>query len=211
METTTSSERGPGPARSSGLEHPKASHSVVCLHGSADADSWFSDQLLDFGAWAWDGSNHLGGQPASAAESREWAASAASALVEAETGPVHVIATGSSALGAIALGASRPELVKSLILGDPEVDPADVAYASLLRDVRAPTLVIAAAPAFDTDISKPQSVAGGIKNGVFVIIDNCHVPAHRNRPASFNEWAKSFINIAEGLHAFTRPEEDGNV
>ncbi|MGJ3191562.1 alpha/beta fold hydrolase [Paenarthrobacter sp. FR1] len=142
---------------------------------------------------------------------QEWAASTASADMEAQSTPVHLIATGVAAFEAIALGARRPALVKSLILGDPEVDPALPGYQELLGDVQAPTLVIAAAPTFDTDISKPQSVAGGIKDGVFVIIDNCEVPAHRSRPHSFNEWATSFINIAEGLHAFTRPEEDGNA
>jgi hypothetical protein len=77
-----------------------------------------------------------------------------------------------------------------------------------LRRVRAPSLVIAAAPDIDTDISMPQSIAGGISNGVFVIIDNTAVPAHQSRSHSFNEWSRSFMNIAEGLHTVTETQEE---
>ena len=182
-------------------------HPVVCLHHTEEADSWFSEQLGDLAVRAWGG----GTPPVNVQSGRDWAETAGLALQQGNESAVHVIATGPAVLGAIALAADHPELVLSLILGDPEVDPADQAYSDILATVQAPTLVIAAAPTFTTDISRPQSVAGGIRNGVFVIIDNCHVPAHRNRPGSFNEWAKSFINIAEGLHAFGRPEKDGNV
>lgn len=132
---------------------------------------------------------------------------------------VHVLATGPAAYPAIVLAARRAELVMSLLLGDPEVDPDAEGYAALLREVAAPTLVIAAAPdpdaatpqvgaAVSPEIAQAQSIAGGIDNGVFVVIDGCPVPAHRERGSSFNEWVTSFTIIAEGLVALTQQRQE---
>lgn len=132
---------------------------------------------------------------------------------------VHVLATGPAAYPAIVLAARRPELVMSLLLGDPEVDPETDGYAALLREVAAPTLVIAAAPDADAaspevgaavspEIAQAQSIAGGIDNGVFVVLDGCPVPAHRERGSSFNEWVTSFTTIAEGLVALTQQQQE---
>ena len=209
METLNFSDPGLGRVMDTdspgGLSMPK--YPVVCLSGSGTTDSWFSFQRDDLGARVWAEEQ----ASAAAGSARGWAESAAVALKKAEKGPVHIVATGPDVLGAVILGSTHPGLVMSLILGDPEVDPQDLQLAGVMSEVQAPTLVIAAAPTLDTDISKAQSVAGGIRNGVFVIIDHCGIPAHRNRPGSFNEWATSFIKIAEGLHAFARPEKDGNA
>lgn len=131
----------------------------------------------------------------------------------------HLLATGPAAYGAIVLAARHPELVVSLLLGDPEVDLEAEGYAALLRAVVAPTLVIAAAPDADSatpevgaevspQIAQAQSIAGGIDNGVFVVIDGCPVPAHRERGSSFTEWVTSFTTIAEGLVALTQQRQE---
>ncbi|MFF2297859.1 alpha/beta fold hydrolase [Arthrobacter sp. NPDC058127] len=137
-----------------------------------------------------------------------WVSAAAAALRDGGVTPVHLVASGGAVYGTIVLAGRYPELVKSMILGDPEVDTSIEGYARSLQLVQAPSLVIAAAPQADTDIAGPQSIAGGIDNGVFVIIENAAVPAHRTRADSFNEWATSFMNIAEGLHTFAKSEED---
>ncbi|MFJ5958377.1 alpha/beta fold hydrolase [Paenarthrobacter sp. NPDC092416] len=187
-------------------------HDLVCLHGGAGADEWFARQVEALGARVWEPRISLAMDVAGVSGQLEmWVDAASLALRESASGPAHIVATGAAAYGAIVLAATHPDQVKSIILGDPEVDTTVDGYANMLRRVRAPSLVIAAAPRSDTDISKPQSIAGGIANGVFVILDNADAPAHRTRPDSFNEWATSFMNIAEGLHAVGSPQEEANA
>ena len=184
-------------------------HDVVCLHGGGGAGEWFAHQLDALGARTWEPGIGVAldvtGPPG---QMDEWVEAASSALHESTEGPAHILATGTAAYGAITLAALHPEQVKSLILGDPLVDMSVDGFVATLRRVRAPSLVIAAAPDIDTDISIPQSIAGGISNGVFVIIDNTAVPAHQSRSHSFNEWSRSFMNIAEGLHTVTETQEE---
>jgi len=184
-------------------------HDVVCLHGGGGAGEWFAHQLDALGARAWEPgigvTFDVTGPPG---QMDDWVEAASSALHESASGPAHILASGTAAYGAIMLAALHPQQVKSLILGDPLVDTSVEGFVATLRRVRAPSLVIAAAPDIDTDISIPQSIAGGITNGVFVIIDNTAVPAHQSRSHSFNEWSRSFMNIAEGLHTVTETQEE---
>lgn len=184
-------------------------HDVVCLHGGEGAGEWFDHQLDALGARAWEPgigvALDVAGPPG---QMDEWVEAASSALYDSTAGPAHILASGTAAYGAIMLAALHPEQVKSLILGDPLVDMSLEGFVATLRRVRAPSLVIAAAPDIHTDISIPQSIAGGISNGVFVIIDNTAVPAHQSRSHSFNEWSRSFMNIAEGLHTVTQTQEE---
>ena len=184
-------------------------HDVVCLHSGGGAGEWFAHQLDALGARAWEPgigvTFDVTGPPG---QMDDWVEAASSALHESASGPAHILASGTAAYGAIMLAALHPQQVKSLILGDPLVDTSVEGFVATLRRVRAPSLVIAAAPDLDTDISIPQSIAGGISNGVFVIIDNTAVPAHQSRSHSFNEWSRSFMNIAEGLHTVTETQEE---
>ncbi|MHC6222463.1 alpha/beta fold hydrolase [Arthrobacter sp. MMS24-S77] len=193
------------------LDSPQADtrrirHRVVCLHNGSGAGEWYTRQVAAYDAQTWGGA-HLGATvPEDQLEG--WVTAAAAALRDGGVTPVHLVTSGRAVYGTIVLAGRYPELVKSMILGDPEVDTSVEGYAHSLQLVQAPSLVIAAAPQADTDIAEPQSIAGGIDNGVFVIIENTAVPAHRTRADSFNEWATSFMNIAEGLHTFAESEED---
>jgi hypothetical protein len=149
-----------------------------------------------------------------------WVAAATEELARRSDLGVHVLAIGAAAYPAIALAARRPELVASLLLGDPQVDLDLDGYQVLLASVTAPTLVIASAPQHEESIEHAQSIAGGIDNGVFVIIDGADVPAHRERGSSFSEWAVAFTEIAEGLrtlhiddptHPVSDPKEDSRA
>ncbi|MGO4588589.1 alpha/beta fold hydrolase [Paenarthrobacter sp. 2TAF44] len=209
----SSTEVDPRPGHAPGdimpLRDVMPQHDVVCLHGGGGAGEWFDHQLDALGARAWEPgigvALDVAGPPG---QMDEWVEAASSALYDSTAGPAHILASGTAAYGAIVLAALHPEQVKSLILGDPLVDMSLEGFVATLRRVRAPSLVIAAAPDIDTDISIPQSIAGGISNGVFVIIDNTAVPAHQSRSHSFNEWSRSFMNIAEGLHTVTQTQEE---
>ena len=209
----SSTEVDPRPGHAPGdvvpLHDVVPQYDVVCLHSGGGAAEWFAQQLDSLGARAWEpriGVNFdVTGPPG---QMDDWVEAASSALYESTTGPAHILASGTAAYGAIMLAALHPEQIKSVILGDPLVDTSVEGFVATLRRVRAPSLVIAAAPDLDTDISIPQSIAGGITNGVFVIIDNTAVPAHQSRSHSFNEWSRSFMNIAEGLHTVTESQEE---
>ena len=209
----SSTEVDPRPGHAPGdvvpLHDVVPQYDVVCLHSGGGAAEWFAQQLDALGARAWEpriGVNFdVTGPPG---QMDDWVEAASSALYESTTGPANILASGTAAYGAIMLAALHPEQIKSVILGDPLVDTSVEGFVATLRRVRAPSLVIAAAPDLDTDISIPQSIAGGITNGVFVIIDNTAIPAHQSRSHSFNEWSRSFMNIAEGLHTVTESQEE---
>ena len=122
----------------------------------------------------------------------QWAAAAADLLHEA----AHVIAIGGDADGALSLAADHLERVVSLVLVDPDVQPEDPEHLATMRRVNVPTLVIASAPTPDHPVEQAQSIAGGVDNGVFVIIDGAEAPTLANRPASVVEWASAFMSIA---------------
>lgn len=184
-------------------------HRVVCLHNGTGAGEWYTRQVAAYEAQTWENFDGAFLNAAAAEDQLDaWVSAAAAALRDGGVTPVHLVSSGRAAYGTIVLAGRHPELVKSMILGDPEVDTSIEGYTRSLQLVRAPSLVIAAAPKADTDIAEPQSIAGGIDNGVFVIIENTAVPAHRTRADSFNEWATSFMNIAEGLHPFAESKED---
>lgn len=165
---------------------------VLCLRSSGDPADWFLDQVHALGAVEWGPE----GDPDDAA----WLAQAGEAVArDAAGGPVHVLAAGTAVPRALLLAARRPELVVSVLAADPEVDEADPAYWELLRQVQTPTLVVVAAPKPDTDTSQAQTVAGGVTNGVMVIVDGTAAPVHRSNPRSFAEWVTAFMSIAEGL------------
>ncbi|MGW0183334.1 alpha/beta fold hydrolase [Nocardia sp. NPDC003345] len=175
---------------------------LVCLHTGPDPALWFAGQVEALGAVA------VRCRALTAADPRSvdaWADDAASAVAALGHERVHLVSTGATAYGAIALAARRPALVAGLVLGDPEVDPEvdpeAPGYGELLARVTAPSLVIASLPDERVDIAQPQSIAGGIDNGVFVVLDGATIPAHRERAASFNEWVTAFTLIAEGLDA----------
>jgi pimeloyl-ACP methyl ester carboxylesterase len=180
---------------------------VVCLPARNDSASWYMNQVSFLNASTWNAEMPEEDE----ASIGRWVEAAAAHLRAAGDRPVNVIASGETALGAILLAAAHPELMTSLILGDPEMDVTSELFTRAVERIRTPTLVIAATPEKDTDISIPQGIAGGIDNGVFVIIDDCAVPAHHNKHDSFNEWTSSFIRIAEGLHTFGQSQEENNV
>ncbi|WP_191563994.1 alpha/beta fold hydrolase [Janibacter melonis] len=124
-----------------------------------------------------------------------WASRAAQNLMSAS----HVIAVGADAPGALSLAADHAEHVVSLVLVDPEVDLKDPEHAETMRRVGVPTLVIASAPTPDASVEQSQSIAGGVDNGVFVIIDGADAPMLVTRPTSVLEWSSAFMEIAEGL------------
>lgn len=184
---------------------------VVCLHTDTDSESWYLDQASDLNAATWGAplaSTTLASDETSVVE---WAEAAATYLRSKGELPVNLIACGNASLGAMLLAAEHPNLITSLILGDPEANVSSTLFKQTLKRIQTPSLVIAAAPQKDTDIAIPQSIAGGISNGVFVIIDDCAVPAHQQKPRSFNEWTSSFIRIAEGLHSFGQPQEENHA
>jgi pimeloyl-ACP methyl ester carboxylesterase len=180
-------------------------HALVCLHAGPDPARWFADQVETLGAIA-----HRS-RALDAADPEHvdaWADEVASAVTALGHDRVHLLATGATAYGAIALAGRYPALVTSLVLGDPEVDPDAPGYGELLAQVVAPTLVIASVPDERVDIAHAQRIAGGIDNGVFVVLDGAAIPAHRERAASFNEWVTAFTVIAEGLDAMASPQQE---
>lgn len=121
--------------------------------------------------------------------------SAAGQLAEA----AHVVAIGADAASALSLAVRHVERVVSLVLVDPEVQLDDPVHLTTMDAVTVPTLVIASAPTPDHPVDEAQSIAGGVDNGVFVIIDGAAAPTLVNRPESVIEWASAFMSIAEGL------------
>ncbi|EOM74480.1 alpha/beta hydrolase [Rhodococcus rhodnii] len=177
----------------------RGSEPIVCVHDRPGGAHWFAEQI-----------DTLGARPVEVEDVLDIDDDASLARwlrhVVGEIGsdaPVHVLATGPAAYAAVVLAARYPDLVRSLLLGDPRIPGDTEEYRDLLASVRTPTLVIASAieGASDRELAVPQSIAGGIDNGVFVVIDGVAVPAHRERGSSFDEWATSFTVIAEGLGA----------
>ncbi len=206
----SSTEVDPRPDHEPGEVVPQ--HDVVCLHGGEGAGEWFAQQLDALGARAWEppriGVNFdVTGPPG---QMDEWVEAASSALYDSTAGPAHILATGTAAYGgAIMLAALHPEQVKSVILGDPLVDTSVEGFVATLRRVRARRWSLPP-PLTWTPISpyRKASPGGNQERGVFVIIDNTAVPAHQSRSHSFNEWSRSFMNIAEGLHTVTETQEE---
>ena len=178
---------------------------ILCLRSGAEPDDWYLEQVHALGAAEWG--------PSGVVDDDTWVEQAAAAVTErADGGPVHLLAAGPAVPRALLLAARRPELVVSVLAGDPEVDEDDPAYWELLRRVSAPTLVLVAAPRPDSDTSQAQTVAGGIDNGVMVIVDGSTAPVHRQSPRSFNEWVTSFMSIAEGLRTLElHPQEEAHA
>jgi len=181
---------------------------IGCVHATPGEVTWFNEQLDGLAVMPWETSGGSGVDPSDPGSVDRWVADAVGAIRDRGNEPVHVLATGPTAHPAIVLAARHPQLVTSLILGDPEVDHHRAGYAELLRSVCAPTLVIAAAPEATHDAGPAQRIAGGIDNGVFVIIDGCPIPAYRERSSSFNEWVVSFTIIAEGLRALATHRQE---
>jgi pimeloyl-ACP methyl ester carboxylesterase len=185
-------------------------HPVVSLGSEPGRAIWLDSDLAELAALPWQVEPPITDPAALDA----WTTGAAEAIRTSDTGRAHVLATGAAAYSAIVLAVRHPDLVASLLLGDPVVDRDTEGYDAQLAAVRAPTLVIASAPDPGTATEEAQSIAGGIANGVFVIIDGARIPAHRERGSSFNEWVVAFTQIAEGLVALqdeqpsTDTEED---
>lgn len=178
---------------------------ILCLRSGAEPADWFLEQVHALGAVEW--------APEAETDDETWLAQAVGVIAEHAGGePVHVIAAGPAVPRALLLAARRPELVVSILAGDPEVNEADPAYWDLLRQVHTPTLVVVAAPRPDSDTSQAQTVAGGVDNGVMVIIDGTAAPVHRSNPRSFAEWVTAFMSIAEGLRTLTpQPREEAHA
>ena len=177
---------------------------VLCLRSGTEPDDWYLEQLHALDAVEWGPDEDL--------DDDTWVEQAASVISgRPDGGPVHLLAAGAAVPRALLLAARRPQLLTSVLASDPEVDEADPAYWQLLRQVRTPTLVLVAAPRPDSDTSEAQSVAGGIDNGVMVIVDGVTAPVHRQSPHSFNEWVTSFMSIAEGLQTLAHPREEAHA
>lgn len=170
---------------------PRAT-AVFCLRSGDEPADWYLEQVHAFGATDW--------APEREADDASWVEQAASAITGQTGGAaVHLLACGRTVPRALQLAVRHPDLVTSVLVGDPAVDEDDPAYWELLRQVQKPTLVLVAAPSRDTDTSQAQTVAGGVDNGVMVIVDGATTPVHREAPHSFNEWVTAFMSIAEGL------------
>lgn len=177
----------------------RSSTGVLCLGSGTDPADWFLEQVDVLGALEWTPDGEL--------DDETWLAQAAGTIADRlGGGPVHLIAAGAAVPRALLLAARRRDLVTSILAGDPEVDESDPGYWELLGQVHTPTLVVVAAPDPDTDTSQAQSVAGGIENGVMVIVDGAVAPAHRSSPGAFAEWATAFMVIAEGLPNSSKEE-----
>lgn len=178
---------------------------ILCLRSGTEPDDWYLEQVHALGAFEWG--------PPGVVDDATWVQQAAAAVTDrTDGGPVHLLAAGPAVTRALLLAARHPELVTSVLAGDPEVDEDDAAYWELLRQVKTPTLVLVAAPRPDSDTSQAQTVAGGIDNGVMVIVDGCTAPVHRQSPHSFNEWVTAFMSIAEGLRTLTpHPREEAHA
>jgi hypothetical protein len=183
-------------------QHDGLTGGILCLRSGTEPADWFLDQVHALGAIEWGPD----GEP----DDEAWLAQADVAIGDDFDGrPVHVIAAGTAVPRALLLAARRPDQVISILAGDPQVDESDPAYWELLRQVHTPTLVVVAAPRPDADTSQAQTVAGGIDNGVMVIIDGTTAPVHRSNPRSFAEWVTAFMSIAEGLQTLTpQPREE---
>lgn len=180
-------------------------HALVCLHAGPEPARWFADQVAALGAIA---HRCRALDPVDQESVDAWVNEVAAAVTALGHDRVHVLATGATAYGAIAFAACHPALVTSLVLGDPEVEPDLPGYGEFLARVSAPSLVIASVPDEHTDIARAQSIAGGIDNGVFVVIDGATIPAHCERADSFNEWVTAFAIIAEGLDAMASQRQE---
>jgi hypothetical protein len=183
-------------------EHDGLAGGILCLRSGTEPADWFLDQVHALGAIEW--------APDGEPDDEAWLTQADAAISDDFDGrPVHVIAAGTAVPRALLLAARRPDQVISILAGDPEVDESDPAYWELLRQVHTPTLVVVAAPRPDADTSQAQTVAGGIDNGVMVIIDGTTAPVHRSNPRSFAEWVTAFMSIAEGLQTLApQPREE---
>ncbi|GGK33894.1 alpha/beta fold hydrolase [Nocardia camponoti] len=171
---------------------------LLCLHTGEDPAHSFAGQVDALGAISF----AVRAVPSTDAQSVEaWVDEVALAVTALGHDRVHLLATGASSFGALVLAGRCPALITSLVLGDPEIEPEIPGYAELLAHVAVPTLVVAAAPDAHTEFGHAQRIAGGIDNGLFVIIDGGKVPVHRECAASFNEWITAFTVIAEGLDA----------
>ncbi len=140
---------------------------------------------------------HTGTLPAGSAPILWWDTDTATRVRAGDQ--VHVFAAGTDVVDAVALAVDHPDSVLSLILAEPGPLPATT--IDMLPTVTVPTLVLASAPDADTDLAAAQTLAGDIDNGVFVVLDGAPVPAHLECRESFEEWAVSFVAIAEGLAA----------
>lgn len=184
------------PPQESGL-----GRAVVCLAAPDDAPDHFLDQEHALDAVTWCSPPDL--------DDDAWRKAAASGVREAGGDrPVHLIVTGSMVARALMLAVDHPELIKDLQVIDPIVDRNRPDWSKLLRAVRVPTLVVVAAPDHTTDLSAAQAIAGGVDNGVMVILDRTEPPGHRRSPASVNEWVTTFMNITEGLFDLRIEDED---
>lgn len=178
---------------------------VLCLRSGDEPEDWYLEQVHSLGAFVWGPQ----GQPDDAA----WLDQAVQAIAERAQGrPAHLLATGPTVPRALLLAARRPDLVASVLAADPEVDEDDPAYWDLLRQVQTPTLVLVAAAQRESDTSQAQTVAGGVDNGVMVIVEGCRPPVHRRGAHSFHEWVTAFMSIAEGLQTLTpQPREEAHA
>lgn len=177
---------------------PAEQRAVVCLAGPTDPQDYFSAQERGLGAVTW--------RSPEGTDDEAWLAAARNGVVEAAGGrPVHLIATGAMVPRAILFATRHADMVKGLQLIDPVVERLHPGWMELLKAVRIPTLVIAAAPDPTTDLSVPQSIAGHVDNGVMIILDHTQPPSSTTAPGSVNEWMTTFMNITEGLFDLSNP------
>lgn len=173
----------------------------VCLHDRPGGGEWFAEQILELDACAIEPADILDPDDETSVKSLlDKAIREMAARTTIDGAPAHLIATGEAVAVALRLAVDRPDLVRSLLLGDPSSGYDDGGNDDVLRAVSVPTLVIASAPEAEGLVSaSAQRIAGLVDNGVLVLIDGCRVPAHRENGVSFDEWAMSFAAIAEGL------------
>lgn len=182
-------------------EQGRRAPAVFCLRSGDQPSDWYLDQVRALGATDW--------AAAEETDDATWVEQAARAIIEQTGGePAHLLASGPAVPRALQLAVRHPDLVTSVLAGDPAVDEDDPAYWEVLRKVAAPTLVLVAAPHRDADISQAQTVAGGIDNGVMVIVDGSTAPVHRQAASSFNAWVTAFMSIAEGLRTLTHHDRE---
>ncbi|MGJ3507787.1 alpha/beta fold hydrolase [Enemella sp. A6] len=184
------------------MDAEKLSGPVLALLAADDPEDYFDRQQRHLGAQVWR-------SPADV-DDTAWLTAAREALSETGQGhPVHVIAGAAMAARALRLVADQPVATSSLQLVDPDLDTNDPTLRDTMSLVETPTLVVVAAPDRATTFAKAQSIAGGVPNGVMVIIDDQQPPAHRTSPEAFNEWVTAFMHIAEGLYDMRSQSNEG--
>lgn len=182
---------------------------------------------------AWDAPGYGRSPEQTASHTLDWYAEQAARTIEARAdGPVHVLGTGWGGMIAMVLAASRADLVRSVIIANSQLGADDTAdpqgefagesgdrlpagYAAAarsmlgadlaprLRGLQLPALVIAGEDSSQA-VRDSEEVSAAIADAVFVTMHQAGSRAHREQPATFATWVRSFLYIVDRVREATR-------